>query len=337
MFVTLALSLAVISCLDRGTAPAGRADAVADSLPDTVYHKIPKVEIVIERALLFEKYALADTFPYRDTVRVIQWDKITRSLEMFDSMLLRPTAWCVLGNRHNRNGIAPMARVVHPNDYKNVSDAFGVERRNAIPLYLSADSLAPECYTQDGSLARLFSPPGDSLAVVEPLHIGGRWTVPSQYVRHIVADTLDPMAQPAFDHAIFVDRHNQYIVTLQRESPKWLVRSVNPCTTGRRLPPYQYQTPRGVFAIQEKKKEMIFLKDGTTDVREGFAPFASRFSNGGYIHGVPVNYPRTETIEWSWTLGTTPRSHMCVRNATSHAEFIFNWAPTLQTAVFIFE
>ena len=80
---------------------------------------------------------------------------------------------------------------------------------------------------------------------------------------------------------------------------------------------------------------MIFLKDGSA-ATGGFAPYASRFNNGGYIHGVPTNAPATGIIEYSYTLGTIPRSHMCVRNATSHAKFIFEWAPVNETIIFVF-
>lgn len=66
-------------------------------------------------------------------------------------------------------------------------------------------------------------------------------------------------------------------------------------------------------------------------------PYASRFTNGAYIHGVPVNAPRTSMIEYSWSLGTTPRSHMCVRNATSHSKFVFDWAPTERSLVVVIE
>lgn len=85
-----------------------------------------------------------------------------------------------------------------------------------------------------------------------------------------------------------------------------------------------------------KKTRMIFLKDGST-ATGGFAPYASRFSDGGYIHGVPVNEPRKALIEYSPSLGTTPRSHMCVRNATSHSKFIFDWAPVNETIIFVLE
>lgn len=81
---------------------------------------------------------------------------------------------------------------------------------------------------------------------------------------------------------------------------------------------------------------MVFLKDGSKETG-GYAPYASRFTDGAYIHGVPVNEPRKTQIEYSWSLGTTPRSHMCVRNATSHAKFIFDWAPVNETIIFVLE
>lgn len=96
------------------------------------------------------------------------------------------------------------------------------------------------------------------------------------------------------------------------------------------------ETPRGIFVIQKQIPEMLFYKDGTSE-EGGFAPYASRFSNGAYLHGIPVNYPATHTIEYSPLLGTVPRSHMCVRNATSHAEFIYDWAPEKETLVIVLD
>lgn len=85
-----------------------------------------------------------------------------------------------------------------------------------------------------------------------------------------------------------------------------------------------------------KESEMVFLKDGSKETG-GYAPYASRFTDGAYIHGVPVNAPRKTQIEYSPSLGTTPRSHMCVRNATSHAKFIYDWAPVNETIIFVLE
>ncbi len=216
------------------------------------------------------------------------------------------------------------------NKYGNVQDAFGVERYESIPLFLSKDSLYPGRYERDGSLVKLLSSEEDSCVHIETAHIGGNWFVPRKYIKKISLDSL------IFRRVIFVDRTNQNIATMEFSEGKWLIRSMNPATTGLHKPPYQKETPLGIFVIQEKKAKMQFYVDGTTEIG-GFAPYANRFCNGGYIHGVPVNFPRKELIEYSATLGTTPRSHMCVRNATSHAEFVFNWAPVEQSLVFIIE
>ena len=71
---------------------------------------------------------------------------------------------------------------------------------------------------------------------------------------------------------------------------------MNPSTTGRHLPPYAQETPLGMFVLQEKKVKMVFLKDGSKETG-GYAPYASRFTDGAYIHGVPVNAPRKTQID----------------------------------------
>lgn len=50
--------------------------------------------------------------------------------------------------------------------------------------------------------------------------------IPRKYVK-VIGDTV------VFNKAIFVDRHNQNITALERtEKGKWVVRSMNPSTTG---------------------------------------------------------------------------------------------------------
>ncbi len=317
-------------CVPQGPQPQVEAEPGTDTV--AVEPAFPRIEVVIEKALLYDAHTLADTFPYRDTVRVFQWDKIRASLARLDTLLATPAVqWGILQNRNNTNGQAPLTRTYSRNAYRNIQDPYGTERRQGIPLYLSADSLHPERYGLDGSLIKIFSAPEDSLVVAEHGFLGGRWTIPPKYVRVIGGDTL------RFDRAVFADRTNQCIATMERDSTgRWLVRSMNPCTTGRHHPPYQMETPLGIFVIQEKKAKMLYTEDGSHEIA-GFAPYASRFCNGGYLHGVPVNNPHGQPVEWSSTLGTTPRSHMCVRNATSHAKFIYEQMPVERTLVFVIE
>lgn len=284
--------------------------------------------IAIEKELLYDSHTLADTYPYNDTVRAFQWNKIRRGLFVIDSIGRDSASWAILQNYRNKNGESPLVKSYRRNAYKRIADTLGTERWQAIPLFLTDDTVVPERYGRDGALVKLIKESG-SFAEVSTVYFSGSWMVPKKYL-HMVADTV------AFNRAIFVDRTNQNIATLSKLAEKWLIRSMNPATTGLHQPPYAQETPLGIFVIQEKKPRMIFLEDGSEEVG-GFAPYACRFTNGGYLHGVPVSAPGSKTIEFSSSLGTTPKSHMCVRTATSHASFIYGWASVDGTLVFVFD
>ncbi len=293
---------------------------------------VPKIitadDIILRKEFLYDKYTLEDEYPYRDTTRVFQWDQIKKALAQFETIQQGESYWGVLQNRLNKNGEAPVAHNFKRNKYKLITDSLETERYQGIPLYLPDDTVIPERYALDGSLVKI-SNDTTNLIKVSTVFFEGDWLVPAKYIKPINIDTL-----AYFRKAIFVDRTNQNITTLEKVDSVWLIRSMNPATTGVYRPPYAHPTPLGIFVIQEKKSKMIFLKDGSNETG-GFAPYASRFCNGGYIHGIPSNVPRKTIIEYSQTLGTTPRSHMCVRNASSHAEFVFNWAPVYESLVFV--
>lgn len=288
------------------------------------------VKIDIEKDLLYDKHTLADDYPYKDTIRQFQWEKIRERLRLLEAIQKESTQWAILQNYKNMNGEAPLVRNYRRNSYKRIADTLGIERYQGIPLYLPQDTLTPERYGQDGTLVRLMgSGERTTFANIETIDSTSSWMVPLKYLK-LLPDTV------GFQKALFIDRKNQNITTLEQDSGKWLVRSMNPATTGQHKPPYAQETPLGIFMIQEKKSKMVYLADGSKETG-GFAPYASRFTNGGYIHGVPVNAPRTALIEYSPSLGTTPRSHMCVRNATSHAKFVYDWAPANEAVVFVFD
>lgn len=295
--------------------------------PGTKINDISPENIRIKKKLLYDRHTLPDSYPYKDTVRIFRWDKIRMALALLDSAQCHPVSWGVLQNYRNRNGESPLVRNFTRNAYRRIADTLGVERFQSVPLYMSGDSV-PEIYGRDGTLVELLDS-DSSYVCIRALYFGGKWKVPRKYVKSL-ADSL------VFTKVIFVDVDNQNIVTLEKADSVWMVRSMNPATTGRRQPPYMQETPPGIFVVQERKKKMIFLKDGK-DEHGGFAPYASRFTNGGYIHGIPVNEPDTTIREFSPSLGTTPRSHMCVRNATSHAQFIYDWALVEKTLVFVLD
>ena len=233
-------------------------------------------------------------------------------------------------NYKNLNGEAPLTKVWSRDSYKLVSDSLGVERYQAVPLYASTDTLTPELYGRDGTLIAMTDTQGSNFWQGRTESPEADWYVPKRYVKLLKPDVT-------FSHVVVVDRKNQYIITLERQAPAhYLVRSINPATTGRHKPPHAKETPLGIFLLQEKKPKMFYTSDGSSRIA-GFAPWASRFTCGAYIHGVPVNNPKGKIVEYSHSLGTTPRSHMCVRNASSHAKFVYDNCPTLATLIVVIE
>lgn len=320
------------SCSD-GAGRQGLSDHLGqDSAAVTVRKKEPektdpkKIELVKE--LLYDQHTLDDIYPYRDTTRQFQWDKIKEGLALVENIQKTPTSWAILQNYKNKNGEAALVKNYKRNDYKRIADTLGVERYQSVPLYLPEDTLAPERYGRDGSLVK-YTKDSTNFVKISTVYFDGEWLVPRKYIK-----TMDDTV--IFRKVIFVDRTNQNIATLENIDKQWVIRSMNPATTGVHRPPHMQETPLGIFVLQEKKVKMIYLNDGSTETG-GFAPYANRFTNGGYIHGVPVNVPHTKMVEFSSSLGTTPRSHMCVRNATSHAKFIYDWGPVNETLIFVLD
>jgi hypothetical protein len=147
---------------------------------------------------------------------------------------------------------------------------------------------------------------------------------------------LVPILSPLKYSIIAVDVTNQNISVIEKRDNTWNILSMNPATTGVHKPPYASETPIGIFAIQDQKEKMFYTKDGSNEIA-GYAPYASRFTNGAYIHGVPTQLPQTRIIEWSNTLGTTPRSHMCVRVASSQAKFVFDLITVKEAVVVVID
>lgn len=266
--------------------------------------------VKIEKRLLYDKHTLQDTYKYGKQERQFQWDKISAFLDSLVVFQERNDGYGMLRNYKNVNGIPPLTRKYVTNKYKQIQDTFGVNRYQGIPLYRLDDVHVPERYGRDGAYVSVISDSAGYFQII-PSTCGGVWHVPKKYMK-----LIGPLS---IKKVIFVDRTNQNIATLEQEGKVWLVRSMNPVTTGANRPPYQQPTPQGIYLVQRKLSEMLYLKDGT-DEEGGFAPYACRFTGGAYLHGVPVNYPGHKLVEYSWTLGTIPRSHMCVRNATSHAK-----------------
>lgn len=286
-------------------------------------------DIILEKDIVFDKYLLADTYPYKDTVRVFQWDKVKKLLAHLEDAQKEPSNWGILSNYKNQNKEATLVYNHVRNDYTRIADTLGVERFQSSPLYLPGDSVQPVRYGRDGWLVHLESPDTLDMIRVKGVSFDGTYDVPRRYLIPW-GDTIK------FNKVIVVDLTNQNTATLEKRDNTWFVRSTNPCTTGRHKPPYAQETPTGIFAVQQKKIKMYYTHDGSTELA-GYAPYATRFTNGAHIHGVPTNSIDAPIIEYSYTLGTIPRSHMCVRNASSHAKLIFDWAKIKESVVVVID
>ena len=332
-FLPLALTL-LLACQPSTDSRAGVTNMDSIIATDTVVaNSQPELtveQIVIERELTFDKYTLEDSYTYQKKTRIIQWNKIREQLLRIEQLQAEPHRWGVLQNYKNLNGEAPLTKVWSRDSYKLVSDSLGVERYQAVPLYASTDTLTPDLYGRDGTLIAMTDTQGSNFWQGRTESPEADWSVPKRYVKLLKPDVT-------FSHVVVVDRKNQHIITLERQAPAhYLVRSINPATTGRHKPPHAKETPLGIFLLQEKKPKMFYTSDGSSRIA-GFAPWASRFTCGAYIHGVPVNNPKGKIVEYSHSLGTTPRSHMCVRNASSHAKFVYDNCPTLATLIVVIE
>lgn len=334
------LLLILAACGGRGN-PSDRAGELQDSILAAEEARAiaeegersrprTKEDIVLRKELLFEEYSLADTYEHEGSQRSFQWEKIKEKLALIETFQRRDLEYALVQNYKNGNGESPLVRNFVRNEYKRVSDTLGTERYQSAPLYRPEEWDTPLIYGRDGSLVALHSADTLEYMRIEGLSFEGVWDIPNRYVKKIGKDIR-------FEQVIVVDVTHQHICTLEKQEDAWLVRSMNPATTGVHRPPFAHETPLGMFVIQEKKEKMYFLVDGSRTEIAGFAPYASRFTNGGYIHGIPTNYPQQSIIEYSWSLGTIPRSHMCVRNASSHAKFIYEWAQTLASLVIVID
>ncbi|WP_304383819.1 murein L,D-transpeptidase, partial [Phocaeicola sartorii] len=224
-------------------------NTVTEAIAEVAEKEIKPGDIRLDKELLYDKHTLEDTYPYKDTTRHFQWEKIKERLALLENIRRKPAQWCILQNYKNRNGEAPLVKNFKRDAYKRIADTLGVERYQGIPLFLTDDTLTAERYGLDGLLTRHLGEQG-KFTKVEPIFIGGEWYAPTQYIK-LIPDSV------VFNRAVFVDRHNQNIATLERkEEGHWLIRSMNPATTGQHRPPYAQETPLGMFVLQEKKTRM---------------------------------------------------------------------------------
>lgn len=230
-------------------------------------------------------------------------------------------------NYKNQNG-APPAKP------EGAVDQYGYRSYHSAPAYVQADAGGDFRYLPDGMLVRILGEVNDFYQVNVPT-FGGDYYIPKQYIDQTTA--LCHLNQ-----VVVVDRNQQnQAVFAVRDNGLDLI-SYTLATTGVSKAG-SFETTLGSFKAIEKKDRFEYLQKGTSEIA-GYAPFAVRFTGGAYIHGVPVDYQVQDgeridpgIVEYLQTIGTEPRSHMCVRNFTSHAKFLYDWLDLPNAAVIVIE
>ena len=259
-------------------------------------------------------------------VRKFQFDKMYAELSAIKDQVDHHTT-AYISNYKSYNGSAPRLN-------GNSEDDFGYRRSQSAAGYVEPDKAAYFRYLPDGLLLNVLEETEDFFKV-EPLTFGGEYYVEKKYVSF--GHSIDTLNQ-----VIIVDRRYQNCATFEHRDGKWVMISYVFATTGKDGE-YALPTPLGHYMMIQKRDRFLYYADGTTTIA-GYAPYAIRFSGGGYIHGVPVEYIIEDgkkidpgMQEYLHTIGTTPRSHMCVRNYTSHAKFLYDRIEIGQAALFVIE
>lgn len=254
----------------------------------------------------------------------------------------------MLGKVQELAAVADLDNTVYVRNYKNHNgkppalvdgspvDELGYNRSQSAPAYLDKEKTG-FTYVPDGMMGRLLES-ADGLSRVYFPSIGAQRWVPDQYLSDKGKDAIAELTQ-----AVVVDRAYQNIAVFEKQNGAWAVISMNFISTGKNGG-YSLPTPLGDFMAQEKVTKFFYYKDGTKTI-DGYAPWGIRFCGGGYLHGVPrsIHYDANgkrvlpPTAEALRSLGTTPQSHMCVRNYTSHAKFMYDWVKIGSAAVLVIE
>ena len=240
-------------------------------------------------------------------------------------------------------------RVAYISNYKNINgyplaykgsdiDTYGNDRSQSAPGYIDVNK-SDFRYFPDGMFVSILEETNVYYKVSTPA-FDGEYFIPKKYISF-------KNVPKQLKKVVVVDELNQNEGVFEFSEDHWELISYTYATTGAESK-YKFETPKGHFMAVEKKPYFLYLEDGTTKI-SGFAPYAIRFSGGGYIHGVPIDFkPEQNQYNTSpkdpknyeeslLTIGTTPRSHKCVRNFTSHAKFLYEWADIGSTAVIVIE
>lgn len=306
------------------------------------------------RLYWYEKNEIKTGYVYSKIVefRTFRLDLAKEKIDELVNYFVDHDNMAKINNYKNVNG--------YPPSYKGQNyDAFGNQRSQAAPLYQLPNSGSEFRYLPDGLVVDVLGAE-NGYYKVHVFDNGSEGYIPKKYLSF--QNQVKQMNQ-----AIFVDIKNQNISSYQLEEGIWVLKSLSYATTGMEAE-YKEPTVPGTYAAIQKKDKFLYLDDVTKEL-DGYAPYAIRFNGGAYLHGFPVNYKWNTVkelvkeaqydekgtllqeavyqekrvgspidpglIEYSYSLGTVPLSHKCVRNPTSHAEFMYNWVKLNEAMIIV--
>ena len=71
---------------------------MTEAITEIVEKDIKPEDIRLDKELLYDKHTLKDTYPYKDTTRHFQWEKIKERLALLENIRKKPAQWCILQN-----------------------------------------------------------------------------------------------------------------------------------------------------------------------------------------------------------------------------------------------
>lgn len=74
---------------------------MTEAITEIVEKDIKPEDIRLDKELLYDKHTLKDTYPYKDTTRHFQWEKIKERLALLENIRKKPAQWCILQNYLN--------------------------------------------------------------------------------------------------------------------------------------------------------------------------------------------------------------------------------------------
>jgi lipoprotein-anchoring transpeptidase ErfK/SrfK len=288
------------------------------------------------------------------TAREFRFEEMLRSASDL-KLAVDATDTGYIYNVGDSNGRAPLYKGAYS------EDDYAVPRYQGAPAYFAPDWNSYNMrYMQDGILFAILEET-DKFYKVNAYDYEGEFYVPKRYVSK-------RNAPENLRQVIVVDIENQNEGVFEYREDTWYLISYSYATTGADTK-YKEPTIPGSYQIINKQDYFRYRDDITKELA-GYAPYALRFNGGAFIHGVPVNYKIVKEtvviqeelldeegnivqeriteqrvvdridpghIEYMGSLGTIPLSHKCVRNITSHAEFLHDWVVLGEASVVVID